>query len=332
MNRTEALKALEPISGVASRRIDRGASKVNRVDGEVLLRPGNRGRVMTLTDEGVGSLLGFAGMPAGMMENLTPATFGTAASELIDRRGDYTVITKDNQVVHFTDKPHTNVAPSRVLTLVERAMGNEVAYKPRILNEDSVALEVIGTRKEAEVAGDLVRAGVLINFSTIGRIMPMVQSFATVMSCLNGATHNTVLEQYTGGEGDDVWHWFRQSISKATRAFGRIVKDYQRMVDEGIPPDERAEVLEALLKQAGITGPLADAVRARAIAEPPETAWDVFNMVTYAVQHELEEPKQVARARKKLAQFASSEDHARICPSCHRQQRTGHAPAVDSAS
>ena len=87
---------------------------------------------------------------------------------------------------------------------------------------------------------------------------------------------------------------------------------------ERIAPEDRASVLEAMLRSAGITGVNAEAVRAHALEEPPETAYDAHNLITWAATHILTEPRRILRARAAMATFTSETEHRRVCPVCRR--------------
>ncbi len=151
-------------------------------------------------------------------------------------------------------------------------------------------------------------------------ISQMDFTYVLRLACTNGAISNTVVREfsYSGGEGDDIWQWFRHSIKEAYRGFTRIVKGYEALAAEEVAPADRPLYLENLLKQAGVRGVMAEAVRARALEEPPRTAYDMMNLLTWASSHLLEEPRQIIRAQAAAAHFSEETTHARSCPVCHR--------------
>jgi len=184
-------------------------------------------------------------------------------------------------------------------------------------------LQVVGAKEAAVRRGDLVRAGALVQFSPINTIQPVVQSYVLRLMCTNGVSTKTVLAEFTGGhgEGDDVWQWFRQSVRAAGQALGAIVNRYQQMIKERIPADQRASMLEALLRQAGITGRDAEVVRAQAIEQPPRNTYELLNLVTWASSHIISEPKNIQRALNATATFTDETEHASVCPLCHARRQ-----------
>ena len=94
----------------------------------------------------------------------------------------------------------------------------------------------------------------MVQFSHLGATDPLIQAYTQRLVCTNGMVSNQVMASFTGGggEGDNVWQWFRRSVSAAYRALGPIVERYQEMVREGISPEERAQVLEGLLERGEI--------------------------------------------------------------------------------
>jgi len=166
-----------------------------------------------------------------------------------------------------------------------------------------------------------VQAGVKIDFAPMGTVDPRVQSYAMVLACTNGVTSNTILADFTGGgggEGDDIWQFFRQSIRGAYGAFGQVVEGWRVLRKERIPAGDRASMLEALIRASKMPREAAEAVRAMAIQRPPANAWEMQNLITFASSHLLEEPQHIERAQKVAADFADEERHARTCPLCHR--------------
>jgi len=93
------------------------------------------------------------------------------------------------------------------------------------------------------------------------------------------------------------------------------------MIKERIPADQRASMLEALLRQAGITGRDAEVVRAQAIEQPPRNTYELLNLVTWASSHIISEPKNIQRALNATATFTDETEHASVCPLCHARRQ-----------
>ena len=216
--------------------------------------------------------------------------------------------------------------PARILTAIEGGIKGIEYHRVLLLDNFVVSLELIGERREPVVAGDLIQAGAQVSFSPIGTVDPTVQSYALRLTCTNGATHNTVLREFhyggggSGGEGDDIWLWFRRSAREAYNSLNRIVARYRLMMDEQIPADQRAMMLEAMLREAKISGEEANAIRAMAIESPPETSYDLMNLLSNASSHLLEDPRRVRRAQNAVASYTSETEHARVCPVCHARR------------
>ncbi|MBA7626044.1 hypothetical protein ES703_33482 [subsurface metagenome] len=327
MNKTEALERLAPISEVTSRRIEHDANtRVVKEPDQVILRPGRHRPVMTLAPEGIDSMAKFTGITTRVADTFSADTFGRALSELLARRGAYNVIVRNNAITEFTPAGREGINPGRLMTALERAIpGDGPADFNRVIirGEDQATVDVSGHRTVAVVANDIINAGVSVTFSSLGSLAPTVQSYAIRQWCLNGATSDHVLETFRGhggGEGDDMWQWFRESVRRAYQSISGIGRQYQRMVEENVTPENRAAMLDALLIEAGIKDDLAAAVRARALAQPPENAYDLHNLVTYATTHDMTEPHEIDRARRATRLYASATEHARICPACHQSR------------
>ena len=327
LTRDDVLNELAPVSNVDVRTItvDPRTGVVLGED-EVAIRPGNRQRSITIDpDNGIADLYRHIGLSQSTALKLQPKTFETVATELFARGGDTNVLVRDGRIVKFgVDMSNNRVTIGRLVQTLDRQIEGCEYTRAMVMGADTALIDIAGHRSEAVIPNDIVRAGVSIIFSPIGSVKPVVKSYALRQWCMNGATTNHVLSEFTGAEGDDVWQFFRKSIRQAIRSFAKIVEVYQRMAGEEIADEDRAAMVEAVLVEAGIRGRLADAVRARALEAPPRTSWDVYNLGTWASTHLIEEPRQLVRARRATEHYASTTEHARVCPMCHSNVRSSH--------
>jgi hypothetical protein len=325
MKRVEVLERLNPMVEGEVRNIRSTDGARIAVGPDVIsLRPHRGARVIDMAPAGVKGMVSFVGLPLKLTKELSPNTFSQVLSELLEHNGKYSLILKDDKVVNVIPYgAQTAVNPERLLNTIESVIPVEDYHRLTILKErTSVSLEVVGENTQPVVRGDLVRAGVKVDFSPMGIIKPVVQSYAVVLNCTNGATSNVVLAEFGGGrgggEGDSIWQFFRSSVRKAYGAFDSVVGEWKKLQAENIPPADRARILAALLKKAQIGGEIADAVMAMAVERPPRNAWDMHNLITYASSHLLTAPRQVERAQETAASFADETSHAMTCPLCHR--------------
>jgi len=324
LNRTEVLEKLEPITRLTTRQVTHTPrTRVLVQPGQVVLRAGSGGALVPLSENGVKALTNFVGMPAKLCQELSPALFGRVATELLSKKERYNLLIDNAEVQNFGEyRGIRNLPVERVLSTIEKAIPRCDYHRVHILSSYAAMVEIVGTRQEAVRRGDLVQAGAMLSFSPINTIRPVVQSYVLRLVCTNGLTSKTVLAEYGGGggEGDDVWQWFRQAVRAAYQSIGDIVDRYKQMVRERIPADQRAGVLEELLRRAGITGKEAEAVRAQAIQEPPRNAYDMMNLITWASSHIVRSPESVQRALNAGATFTSESQHASICPLCQARR------------
>ena len=322
MNRTEVLEQLQPICRTAVRQVEHTPrTRVVIEPAQVVIRPGSGGKLIPVSEEGVKAMTSFVGLPRKVCQDLSPELFGRVVTELLGRKERYNLLLDDGQAKGFAEyRGVRNLPVERVLSTIERAIPRCDYHRVTVLPNCAATLEIIGARQEAVRRGDMVRAGAMISFSPVNTVLPVVQSYVLRLVCTNGATSKTVLTKFTGGggEGDDIWQWFRQSIQAAYQTLGAIVNRYREMTQERIPADQRAAMLEELLRQAGITGKEAEAVRAQAIQEPPRNAYDMMNLITWASSHIIQSPERIQRALNAGATFTSESQHATICPLCRR--------------
>jgi hypothetical protein len=345
MNREEVMQKIEPAMNLRVRTVDRAAgTRVVATADRVAIRPSQSGRYIEFTEEGVQSLASFIKVVWPVAKNLTPDTFGRVATELIQKQNQFALVVRDDAVTGVINGGNHLVDTDRALATIERTIPG-VDYHRALVDGTTVELEVVGEQQQPVVRGDLIRAGALVRFSPVGTVRPFVQSYALRLACTNGATANTVLREFRfagggGGEGGDgggngngnFWAWFRKSVHDAYGALENIVQQYQRMLHERVPADQRAAMLEGMLRQAHITGSDAEAVRAMALQSPPTNGYEMFNLLTYATSHILRHPRAIAKAREITAQYSSEEEHEAVCPVCHGHRRARPQPQVVDAS
>ena len=322
MKREQVLEKIQPLVEGQLRDVADGTrTKVNVTPDMITLRPTRGARLVEVAPEGAKNMVSFVGLPLGVAKMLTPGTFSQVLSELLSSTGKYSLILKEERVVNLVKYGERRpVNPQRLLDIIEKIIPVQDYNQVLTIPPAVASIEVVGEKTLPVVRGDLVRAGVKVDFSPMGTTNPFVQSYALRLSCTNGQTSNTVLAEFghTGGEGDDVWQFFRYSIRRAYGSFNQVVSEWKKLVEQKIAPEDRALMLEYLIKRAKISGKAAEAIRAMAIERPPRNAWELQNLITYASSHLLETAQQVQRAQSVAADFADEERHARACPLCQR--------------
>lgn len=325
MNREEVMTQLETISGLRVWDIPHNAhikvAVAQRKD--VMSFHVGGGKPIDVPEDVVGRLLGFAGVPGSMVEKLRPSTLGQAVAECLEHKRAYSLILNGSQMTDIVPyQERKAMPPERVVRTVEQIVTEPNYHRLNLLRDHSVNMEIVGADEKPVARGDLVRAGISLTFSPIGVIAPEVESYALRLACTNGMTSTLGIAQYKfngGGDGDgnqNIWNWLRTSMRGAFKSFSHVVEGWQQLMNEGIPPDHRAAVLEGLIRQAKLPRLVAEEVEARALADPPSNAWDAMNLITWASSHRLE-GTDVLHARRAMARYASSITHREVCPLCH---------------
>jgi len=330
MEREAVLEKLQPLMRTQVRDVTHDASTRIAMDGKkVTFRPGRGAHTLDVTAPGVISMCNFVGLSEKVAGKLTPHTLAIATNELLQKKGNYALMVRDGSVTSVT-RPgeYRNCNPSRVLDAIEKSIPN-AEYHRVLIKDNVVRLEIAGEKREPVVKGDLVQAGSLVQFSPIGTVNPMVESYVLRLVCTNGLVAPHVLHTYEyggggngggGGEGDNIWQWFRESIKDAYRSINPIVERYRQMIREAVRAEDRAAMLESMLRQAKISGEAAHAVRAMAMENPPQNTYELLNLITYASSHLIKDADRVARAQEAAAEYVAESAHTRVCPLCHSQR------------
>ncbi len=292
------------------------------------MRPGGR-KSYRIGEEGIVPTLAFAGIPKGLATALNPRTTAQALEEVLRKAGALTLLAREEELTDVTKPGKYNpIDPERVFRTVERSVPDFEVHRILDLPHHTVSLQLLGVDEPRPVRGeghaavnDLIRAGVLVEFSPLGLTDPLVQAFAMRLVCTNGAVANDVLREFhfggrRGGEGDDVWQFFRKSAREAYRAIGRIVERYEQLRRDEVAPADRAMILAAVIKEAGLGQEARAAIEARALENPPQNAFDVYNLITWGSSHVEQDSRRVRRAQRAAANFSAAETHLRFCPTC----------------
>lgn len=324
MKREDVLAQMQPIMGFDARRIEHGPqTKLAIEPDQITMRPGGGNHSVVFAEEGMTSLSKFLTIPINWRQTLEPQTYGLVATELLSKKQVYTLVLKDQKVVAVTSgADHRTVNPERVLNTIEKAIPVEMYNGVMLGDNQSVTIDIVGDKRLPVRPGDIVQAGTSIAFSPIGTIEPTVQSFLLRLVCTNGATSREVFEQFKfgrgagGGDGDDLWQWYRQSVKKAYRAIDKVAGQWRELTEHIIPPEDRASVLEGLLREARLPPEVMAAIRAEALRVPPETEYDMMNLITWGTSHLHLTTRQLLVARNVASDYTNPEHHRKVCPVC----------------
>ncbi|MFA5376720.1 MAG: hypothetical protein WC455_13310 [Dehalococcoidia bacterium] len=340
MKSNEVLEQLAPVTSVTTKRVDRDPSTKFVVTPDmVTMRPGRGKRLLEVEKDNVNDLFRFLHIPPDMTGKIQPDTCGMVANDLLQKHDAFELLMREGKIIGFraaTEHAGHSMAPTRVLEAIEKVVDKPDYNRVIIGDSQSVSLEIVGIDKATVTKGDVVRAGAMVRFSPLGITNPSVQSFVLRLACTNGMTSNTVLREYSysgngGGRGDGngregVWSWFRKGLRDAYQSYGKVVERYQEMVQEEIPENQRAMMLEAMIREAGLKDNVRDTVRAMAIENHVRNAYDILNLMTYATSHLMTDAKHITRARRATEVFQSQDTHALFCPVCRAGR--GATPAL----
>lgn len=332
MKTKEVMEKLDSVNDVSVKQVARDpATKIIVTPDMVTMRPRRGARLLEVDrEEGVQDLFKFLHCPPDLMGKVSPDTSRRVLNDMIGTKEQFELVMRDGRIIGFRAIHHGHNMPcERVLDSIDKVIEKADYNKVTVHPNQSVSLEIVGIDKKAVTKGDVIRAGAHVIFSPLGMTNPIVQSFVLRLACTNGATSTNVLREYSfGGSGgggsahgdgkDGLWPWFRKSLREAYSSYSDIVERYKEMVEDRIPENERAMMLEAMIKEAALDDATAKAVRDRAIEQPPQNSYEMFNLLTWATSHLLTEPRRIQKARHAVEVFQSAESHSLFCPVCRQ--------------
>lgn len=180
--------------------------------------------------------------------------------------------------------------------------------------QPQAAHEVTASRQ----VGDILRAGVMVNFSPIGLRPVMVRSYVDRLICTNGMSITDTLDAWSapGGEGsNDPFEWIPGAIDAAWEGTAAMFQAADRMAATEVPEDAVETLVNDAFDYHRIPGGLRARVLARLANQNVTNGWDIQNAITYAATHD--EAIKDDRQRIRLMSFGGDvSSHFDRCESC----------------
>ncbi len=328
MDKTAVLEQIGDLGNLKARVIN-GDFRVkhSQAEGTFSIKPSPHGKPLMVLPSGVESVLRFAGIGDKLSGRLSSSTLAGVVEESLKgmKDGAFSALTDNGNIIDLAPaRDYRTVDSERVLDNIARGIKDDVEFN-RVLKlpNHTVQVQTLGVEERAVAVDDIVRAGTLTQWSPIGVTAPLVQAFDVRLVCTNGMTHMDVLEEFAfvgsggGGEGDNIWQWFRQASRRAYQAIGPVTERYQQLMAEEVTAEDRAAVINALLKSMRANKEVTDAVNARALEAPPTNSWEVLNLGTWATTHAMVEPAHILRGQRALTEYVNEDTHSRTCPTCN---------------
>lgn len=329
MTRTQVLERIPNLTGFQLRNFGAAPSVLMGEDGGVrAIRPDRGTRSIDMTPTAIESLLRQIYLREPLAKKLTPKTKGLVLNEALADT-PMALMVKDHQAIDVVPaRTMRLLQPERVTQMLEKAIDGAEFCHVSELSGHVLHLEIMGHQELAVARGDLVRAGVSIDFPVIGGRDVAVQSYVQRLICTNGAITNDFMGEYSyrehgGDDGNDVIHWMRLKARAAYRAIDKVVERWIELTHQEVPAADRASVLEHWIQESRIPPDVADEIRAQAVNEPPANQYDMMNLITWGTSHTDMEPNKRRRSLQNLATLQLHTVSGRVCPRCH-SQLAGH--------
>lgn len=314
MERQEAVKTLEKLSGLATRTIERKPSI------EILENGGSAVDGLYLdTGNTYYALREVVGIPNKFFESLSKNTLERVAHDLWPSKT--TIVYKENDALGIVRGDlNAPVETDQIFDLVERIAPNFETIKATLYPKDfSAGVELVVTENKPIKVNDLVRGGVVIRFSPIGTIKPQIYTYTSRIWCTNGAISTNKVPIFESVDGTDFNDWFNNGFNTALSGIEQMITSYKEMSDTVIPEKDRAAFLNYLINEARLGREANKAIRIKAINEPIETMWDAYNLTTWATSHVVTDPHRAFDGMVNIGSFVRDHSKHAICPFCYNR-------------
>ena len=268
------------------------------------------------------SFLKHVGLSNNLANRLSNSTVSNVLTELYMQKGASSLVVHGDNVLSVGQSGRfVSVHCDNVLGAVDAAIDNVSFNHVSIMPNYDVRIEMVGETRQEVTKGDFIRGGVMLKYNPLGITDPVVQAYGLRLICMNGAVSNTVFDTYSlagSPTADDIEEWLTSQVRVAYESLPDTIARYKTLSNDVIEPSDRALLIEGLVKRAGLRGSDVKALWAKATEEPPQTAYDIMNLMTWVTSHYMLDASSIARAQSAVAAFVEEEAHNKICPTCNR--------------
>ena len=291
-----------------------------------------------LTETVLENVLEVAGIPKGLAKKTPEKLIAPLVEYHLGRLDKVRVISDARGLVGLapTDKTHPIFSPEKTLAALQKQFPGVLHQQALLDDRFNINLLTItsdqrhkleehlapGTHSSLPDGGDPFMGGAHIRVNALGLEAPLIEPYMVRLVCTNGAIH---AEYISGrgdkgyGEGDEIWQWFRDGMTAAAGAITPIMNTYSNMLGHEIPEGEqRMLAVEGMIRQTRLPRDMAQAVRDSAIANPPKTMYDLFNMLTEVSTHHTKGLENQVKYMRRAGEQATPDQMALYCPTCHR--------------
>ncbi len=279
---------------------------------------------MVLTKDARDRIFSLAGISKKTVGRLSMNTANNALTELLRQEGDLMLL-HDNQYIQDI-LPVQRLRPvdsKSMLDTLQETIPDHAFHRVMRIGQHSIQIESVGSHVvEDDIGkkGSLVQAGVVTRFSPLGLDAPEVQNFVVRLVCVNGMTSTEFFNKYTTGPLAEVIPWYQQSLIRAYAGMDGLLGKWNNLAEEHLTTAERVLLLNGLLKAARVSHAETEIIHNEAMQNPPETSYEVLQLITWAASHVIEEPLAILRAQEAASSFVDAQQHAMWCPTCKRKQ------------
>lgn len=272
---------------------------------------------ITITSSGIQSACAELGIPARfLMEKCSPDLQERVLAELAETKPIYPVM-KNDEVTAFMSDVGYFVDTERMFDVLDNAIPsadfNRVYTHPR----DGIGIAISGERQTAVRKGDLVGSGALVKFHPFGSAGVEVQTYVNRLVCTNGMVSTESRSKYrrpaSEGYGSDLYDWVRERTIFAYDQAAAEVERLRASVDIILTDSNREGIMRHALDR--LPSSTRGAVQDLLITNPPDTLYDMINILTDVASHQVE---RIGTAEELMLLANNTIDHTRTCEECHQ--------------
>lgn len=333
----EMLKVIDQTEDLKERLFELGEDNVELIcdleDEEAPLQFKINSEKFTLQMESALQILSFAKIPKSVLDNydvdvLVPLVNWYYAH----KSGELKALIKGNEILAFT-KPKTTIYSMKdILSEMIRSLDNfeinEFHFErvQHSLKETQFCL--VAPRKVKILDnGDILRAGVFVQYSTVGAKPLVMKGYVSRDYHDNGMISSDVSEMWDRRKDKsaddiddddffDVYTWAYDTCDTVFRAFDREAGAVEDLMNFQL--DSHAGTLfNDVFKRNNIPAAVQKLVREEYVDQPGQTLYDVWNSMTLTADRP-ELDGNTSSQRKVMEAGGNLAAHPRSCPSCHR--------------
>lgn len=271
----------------------------------------------------------FVGINSYAFDKMTVGLQRRVIEAVLQASDPFSIITDDNRVIQLTNSKASPINVVSLLDHIEKSIEGMQFHTASVRRNRIADISIVSPIvKPIKINGkDVIQAGAFISVSPSGSSTPKVRAYTVNQICSNGAVSSAYGQEYNYTDGEQVNGWATDSIKESLASVGITAEQYIRLSKIEIDDDsQRKSIIRNMIEKSNLSEDNSKLVWDRAKQTPPNTLWDVFNIITYVVTHQMSGGTSRYNAWRGIGDFAARHSNVKHkCDICNKEHANEQA-------